>query len=92
MVELDAGIAHAQSSVTLYGVADDGLSYANNQGGKSSLQAVSGMPSVNRWGLKGVEDLGGGLKTIFTLENGFDLNTGGLAQGGENLDGTHSWA
>jgi predicted porin len=82
LLGLGVGVAHAQTSVTLYGVADDGLSYANNQGGKSSLQAVSGMPSGSRWGLKGVEDLGGGLKTIFTLENGFDLNSGALGQGG----------
>jgi len=85
LLGLCAGVAHAQSSVTLYGVADDGLSYANNQGGKSSLQAVSGMPSGNRWGLKGVEDLGGGLQTIFTLKNGFDLNSGALGQGGREF-------
>jgi predicted porin len=82
LLALSAGVAHAQSSVTLYGAVDDGLSYANNQGGKSSLQAVSGMPTGNRWGLKGAEDLGGGLQTIFTLENGFDLNSGALGQGG----------
>jgi predicted porin len=79
LLGLEVPVANAQSNVTLYGVADDGLSYANNQGGKASLQAVSGMPSGSRWGLKGQEDLGGGLKTIFTLENGFDLNTGALA-------------
>src|SRR6202035_5611037 len=55
------------------------------EGGKPSLQAVSGMPSGSRWGLKGVEDLGGGLKTIFTLENGFDLNSGALGQGGREF-------
>lgn len=85
LLGLSTGIAHAQSSVTLYGAADDGLSYANNQGGKSSLQAVSGMPTGSRWGLTGVEDLGGDLKTIFTLENGFDLNTGELGQGGREF-------
>jgi outer membrane protein OmpU len=36
----------------------------------------------NRWGLLGKEDLGGGLSTIFQLENGFNLNTGALGQGG----------
>ncbi len=46
------------------------------------------MPTGSRWGLTGVEDLGGGLQTIFTLENGFDLNTGELGQGGrESWDG-----
>jgi predicted porin len=38
--------------------------------------------SGSRWGLRGSEDLGGGLKTIFVLENGFMANTGVLAQGG----------
>ncbi len=36
----------------------------------------------SRWGLKGTEDLGGGLKAIFQLENGFDPNNGRLGQGG----------
>jgi predicted porin len=77
------GSARAQSSVTLYGIADDGLSYSNNEGGKSNVKMVSGMPSGSRWGLTGKEDLGGGLSTIFTLENGFDLNSGALGQSGE---------
>jgi predicted porin len=36
----------------------------------------------NKWGLKGTEDLGSGLKAVFNLENGFDINTGALGQGG----------
>ncbi|SDC95311.1 porin [Paraburkholderia lycopersici] len=82
-----AGTAHAQSSVTLYGVVDEGLEYVSNvktgAGGKSlfQLDSVSGLQG-SRWGLRGAEDLGGGLKAIFTLENGFDLNSGKLGQGG----------
>ncbi len=39
----------------------------------------------SRWGLRGAEDLGGGLKAIFTLENGFGINDGTLKQGGREF-------
>ncbi|WDD92011.1 porin [Burkholderia sp. FERM BP-3421] len=75
----------AQSSVTLYGVIDEGFNYTNNVSvngqGKTSYKLASGYAQGSRWGLRGTEDLGGGLKAIFTLENGFDVNNGGLGQG-----------
>ena len=74
--------ARAQSSVTLYGTIDDGVNYVNNQGGGRAIQMVSGTLLGNRFGFRGSEDLGGGLNTIFTLENGYDSNTGKLGQGG----------
>jgi predicted porin len=81
-----AGVAHAQSSVTLYGTIDTSITYVNHASGSSSLWALgnssNGNLSGSRWGLKGAEDLGGGLKAIFQLENGFNPSTGGLAQGG----------
>ena len=74
--------ASAQSSVTLYGVADAGIEWANkvpgtNGGGNSrvSMQSGNGMTG-SLWGLRGVEDLGGGLKGIFNLESGFDISRG----------------
>ncbi|MBN3762981.1 porin [Burkholderia sp. Ac-20365] len=70
--------AHAQSSVTLYGSIDAGITYANNVGGKSVWQQGSGNLSDNYFGLRGAEDLGGGLKAIFTMESGFDMNNGGF--------------
>lgn len=76
-----AGAAHAQSSLTLYGLLDDSIRYVSNSGGHA-LWATSAGIQGNRWGLKGSEDLGGNLKTIFQLENGFNLNTGALGQGG----------
>jgi outer membrane protein OmpU len=79
---LTCGIAHAEGSVTLYGIADDGVTYVNNVGGHSVVMLQSGSIQGNRWGLLGKEDLGGGLTTIFQLENGFNLNTGTLGQGG----------
>src|SRR5580698_1592585 len=75
--------AHAQSSVTLYGVIDTGLVFANNQGGHSSWQETSAATENTVYGLKGSEDLGGGLHAIFKLENGFNLNNGSLFNAGD---------
>lgn len=77
-----AGAAHAQSSVTLYGIIDEGINYNSNAGGERLYNLSSGVMQGSRWGLRGTEDLGGGLKAIFVLENGFDVNTGKLGQGG----------
>jgi GBP family porin len=76
-----ATAAHAQSSVTLYGLIDASISYTNNQHGHSNWQETTGQVQGSRWGLRGSEDLGGGLKAIFTLENGFGINDGTLKQG-----------
>jgi GBP family porin len=84
-----ASAAHAQSSVTLYGLIDVGITYTNSQltshGGHSNWQETSGAVDGSRWGLRGAEDLGGGLKAIFTLENGFNVNNGTLGQGGREF-------
>lgn len=85
-----AQIAWAQSSVQLYGVIDEGLNFANNAqtgipGGRTGRQLYSMTSSTNRgdrWGLRGTEDLGGGYKTLFVLESGFDTGTGAFQQGG----------
>jgi len=77
-----ASSAFAQSSVTLYGVIDEGIDYTNNVGHGSVVELTSGYAQGSRWGMKGTEDLGGGLKAVFQLENGFDLNSGRLNQGG----------
>lgn len=79
------GLAHAQSSVTLYGIIDTGLSYYNHA--TASGGTFIGMASLtgrlpSRWGLKGTEDLGGGFKTFFVLENGFQPTNGTLNYGG----------
>ncbi|RAS21741.1 porin [Paraburkholderia bryophila] len=77
-----AGVAHAQSSVTLYGIIDEGFNINTNAGGKHLYNLSSGVLQGSRFGLRGTEDLGGGLKAIFVLENGFDVNSGKLGQGG----------
>ena len=79
-VGLFAGVAHAQSSVTLYGILDAGVNYISNDNGHPNYTMTTGVLNGNRWGLKGVEDLGGGLKAVFQLENGFSLASGALAQ------------
>ncbi|CAE6843791.1 porin [Paraburkholderia domus] len=84
------GAAHAQSSVTLFGIVDAGFTYTNNNGGHSSWQMTSSNEQSTRWGLRGVEDLGSGLKAIFQLESGFSLVNGTAAQGGR-LFGRQAW-
>jgi len=80
------GAAFAQSSVTLYGVADAAITKTNN-GGETMLSSSSSLNNgTSRWGLRGTEDLGGGLKASFNVEAGFDLNSGkGNYSGGEQF-------
>ena len=71
--------AMAQSSVTLYGVLDVFAGYQNTKvDGKTTSLAVLGNNGelTSRWGLRGTEDLGGGYRVNFALENGFDPGTG----------------
>ncbi len=75
-----AAPAFAQNSVTLYGLIDEGVNYTNNVRGSHNYELASGDVQGSRWGLKGAEDLGNGLKAVFQLENGFDVNTGRLGQ------------
>ncbi|MCX4149347.1 MULTISPECIES: porin, partial [Paraburkholderia] len=81
--------AHAQSSVTLYGIVDAGIGYQSSQtslgstsGGRSVIKMVNGIWAGSRFGLKGSEDLGGGTKAIFQLEEGFNSATGAQAVSG----------
>lgn len=77
--------AHAQSSVTLYGLINSGLTYVNNSKGGSLVQMQSGAYTGSRWGVKGREDLGNGYAAVFVLENGFDGFKGTLGQGGREF-------
>ena len=65
-----AGVAHAQSNVTIYGVVDTGFIK------KSGHDVEMGENVNNRLGFRGVEDLGSGMKATFELERRFDLNNG----------------
>ncbi|WP_454875466.1 porin [Paraburkholderia xenovorans] len=75
-------VGHAQSNVTLYGILDEGINYNSNAGGNRLYSLTSGGLQASRWGLRGTEDLGGNMKAVFVLENGFDVSTGKLGQGG----------
>ena len=97
-----AGTAQAQSSVTLYGIVDVNYMWEEkptNVGTSTSprivqesLSAINGgHQSGNRWGLRGSEDLGGGMSAIFTLESGFNIDTGTSAQSGR-LFGRQAYA
>lgn len=73
-----AGAASAQSSVQLYGIADVWFGGVKTLGNKAQTVVEDGGVDGSRFGLKGSEDLGGGLKAIFTLEQGFTLDNGAL--------------
>jgi len=86
--------AHAQSSVTLYGRLDAGLEYMSGvptnpnssgvaQGSTSRFRLVSGDWQSSFFGMKGVEDLGGGNKVLFQLESEFNIMTGQGSSGGD---------
>lgn len=88
--------AFAQSNVTIYGIVDYGYSYRFDARGADSLisgtsfhkpnsasQLNGGQQNGNRLGFKGTEDLGNGLKAVFLLEQGFNLDTG-TQGGGDN--------
>jgi predicted porin len=83
---MSAGVvAQAQSSVTLYGRLDAGVEYLNGLGGQngsSRVRAESGDWGTSLWGMKGAEDLGGGLKAVFQLEGSFSTMTGSLGSAG----------
>ncbi|MGZ2749236.1 porin [Burkholderia stagnalis] len=70
--------AMAQSSITLYGMLDAGIGYTSNINGHQRFGLDGGAAGSNKWGLKGQEDLGGGLKAVFRIENGFNIATGGI--------------
>ncbi|WP_164708004.1 porin [Paraburkholderia phosphatilytica] len=81
-------IAHAQSSVTLYGRLDAGIEYmsglsnAAGTGTASRWRLESGDWGTSLWGLKGAEDIGGGNKVLFQLEGSFSTATGSLGSAG----------
>ncbi|RZI44164.1 porin [Herbaspirillum sp. HC18] len=86
-----AGTASAQSNVTIYGIVDAGIQYEKNFAVPDKVWKLeSGIQSGSRVGFKGSEDLGAGLSAIFTLENGFNEDTGTLGQGGR-LFGRQAW-
>ena len=72
--------SHAQSNVQVYGLIDAGVESVTNTSatGASQTRVISGGKNTSRWGFRGSEDLGGGLKAVFNLEGGILLDTGNL--------------
>lgn len=74
--------AMAQTSVTLYGIVDvslrsqSGLTAANARSPTNNASVTSGVGPTSRWGLRGSEDLGGGLRAFFNLESGINVDVG----------------
>ncbi|WP_179403932.1 porin [Burkholderia guangdongensis] len=90
--------AHAQSNVTLYGVVDSGILYtsktrnpATGQNAGHQFSLITGGLTPSLFGLKGTEDLGGGMKAIFALEGGINLTNGSLGNSNGNLFGRQAW-
>lgn len=67
------------SQVTLYGKIDEGLLVGKTRHGDATFDVKSGFTAGSRWGIKGVEDLGNGLKVGFILEQGYNVDTGAAA-------------
>lgn len=82
------GAASAQSSVTLYGKANVAIVKVT---GADAALTDAGDGSGSRWGLMGTEDLGGGLKANFKLENGYLIDTGSLDNTTNLLFQRQSW-
>jgi predicted porin len=86
--------AHAQTpnSVVLYGILDvgvrstSGLDSSNNPTPNNAIAQYSGMGPQSRWGFRGSESLGGGMKAGFNLEQGFEMNFGGQIAGAPFFD------
>ena len=77
-----AGMAQAQSSVSVYGIVDAVL----HKDKDASAALTSGGVSGSRLGFKGTEDLGGGLKANFLLEHGFKVDTGKMGEDGATFN------
>ncbi len=79
-----------QNAVTLYGVVDLSIAGFSTQERGTAINMQSGVQSGSRWGLRGSEDLGNGLRANFQLESGFLANNGNSAQG-RRLFGRAAW-
>lgn len=76
---LSGATAHAQNTVTLYGLVDAGYNRVSGLRNGTVNSIASGIMEGSRFGFKGNEDLGGGYKAIFTLENRLELDTGAIS-------------
>jgi predicted porin len=79
-------VAQAQTNVTMFGLLDASLASTDRKapspGPGSAIQILSGVAATNRWGVRGSEDLGGGLSAQFHLEGGLNVDDGTGKTGG----------
>ena len=77
-------MASAQTSVSIYGIADAGIGYRDSgaAGNAKSWRLDSGQQSGSRIGFRGTEDLGSGMSATCVLENGYSIDDGNLGQSG----------
>lgn len=73
--------AYAQTNVTMYGIGDVSVASvkSGNPGTRNTIRIDSGVNSTSRWGIRGTEDLGGGLRAFFNLEAGVTWDDGQAA-------------
>jgi len=77
--------AQSGSSLSLYGIVDvsvrhqSGLTAGYARAAADSTTVASGVGATSRWGIRGTEDLGGGLRALFNLESGINVDTGASA-------------
>ncbi|WP_346779520.1 porin [Burkholderia sp. Ac-20345] len=90
--------ASAQSSVTLYGVLDASLLYTSRnvgavpgQNAGKQFSIIDSGQAPSQFGLRGTEDIGGGLKAQFALESGISVANGGFNSSNGNLFGRQAW-
>jgi GBP family porin len=74
-------VAHAQSSVTLYGIVDVGIENLD-VGSIDATRLQSGISAGSRWGIRGSEELKPGWRALFTLESRFEADTGSTTNNG----------
>jgi predicted porin len=92
-IAIAAPIVHAQSSLTLYGIADAGVLYTSRSTGTTARQFsfADGGWSSDILGFRGAEDLGGQLQAQFDLQSGYGLGAGGFKFSNGGLFGRQSW-
>ena len=80
----------AQSTVTLYGLIDAAVVYQNKLATGTRTGIDAGQLATSRWGMRGSEDLGSGMKAFFNLEGTLinDSGAAGLGFGGGTPAGT----
>lgn len=82
LVALGASPAQAQSTVTLYGLIDLSIGQSQAPGAASTKGVDSGNMTTSFWGVKGSEDLGGGMSAVFAIESFLRADTGAAGRFG----------